>query len=314
MDVQQIQTTYRRPTSRTMNLFSQMMNYVLLGILYILRSLPVSVNHWIGDALGSLASMLPIERKKVVDINLKLCFPELSNQQRRSLALKHWKLFGRSITERGYLWLGSKEEVRKLVHVVSEVDLTDGQPRMFFSMHLLGIEAGLIGASLYMSDIGIQHPMTLYIKMKNDFFDVKIKSWRERFGGQMILRQNGRALIRAIKSQQIVIISPDMDLGLQDSIFVPFFGVLTCTVTSIPRFANLTQTQVCPLITTLNPDGKSYTCHIGKPLENFPTNDETQDTIRLNQFFEAQITPRPEEYYWVHKRFKNRPEGQARYY
>ena len=130
----------------------------------------------------------------------------------------------------------------------------------------------------------------------------------------MILRQNGRALIRAIKSQQIVIISPDMDLGLQDSIFVPFFGVLTCTVTSIPRFANLTQTQVCPLITTLNPDGKSYTCHIGKPLENFPTNDETQDTIRLNQFFEAQITPRPEEYYWVHKRFKNRPEGQARYY
>ena len=185
---------------------------------------------------------------------------------------------------------------------------------MFFSMHLMGIEAGLIGASLYASDLGIQDPITLYIKMKNDFFDVKIKSWRERFGAKMMLRQNGRALIRAIKSHQAVIISPDMDLGLQDSIFVPFFGVPTCTVTSISRFAHLTQAQVCPMVTTLNSDGNSYTCRIGMPLENFPSNDEAQDTLRLNQFFEAQIKPRPQEYYWVHKRFKNRPEGQARYY
>jgi KDO2-lipid IV(A) lauroyltransferase len=297
-----------------MNIFNHLLNYVLLGVLYILKSLPVKVNHWIGDLLGTLASKLPIERKKVVDINLKLCFPELSDQQRQSLALEHWKLFGRSITERGYLWLGSKEQIRKLVHIVSEVDLTDGQPRMFFSMHLMGIEAGLIGASLYASDLGIQDPITLYIKMKNDFFDVKIKSWRERFGAKMMLRQNGRALIRAIKSHQAVIISPDMDLGLQDSIFVPFFGVPTCTVTSISRFAHLTPAQVCPMVTTLNPDGNSYTCRIGMPLENFPSNDEAQDTLRLNQFFEAQIKPRPQEYYWVHKRFKNRPEGQARYY
>jgi KDO2-lipid IV(A) lauroyltransferase len=78
--------------------------------------------------------------------------------------------------------------------------------------------------------------------------------------------------------------------------------------------AKIVQTEVCPVITTLNPDGKSYTVHIGKPLENFPTDDEVADTLRLNQFFEAQIIPRPEEYYWVHKRFKNRPEGQARFY
>jgi KDO2-lipid IV(A) lauroyltransferase len=105
-----------------------------------------------------------------------------------------------------------------------------------------------------------------------------------------------------------------MDLGKQDSVFVPFFGVPTCTVTSISRMAKIVQTEVCPVITTLNPDGKSYTVHIGKPLENFPTNDEVADTLRLNQFFEEQIIPRPEEYYWVHKRFKNRPEGQARFY
>jgi KDO2-lipid IV(A) lauroyltransferase len=298
-----------------MKVVKHMFNYLGLGFLYFLNALPISVNHAIGDALGWIAYQLPIERKKVVDINLKLCFPYLSEQELKKLALKHWQLFGRSITERGYLWLGSEAQIEQLVQVKSDIDMADGKSRLFFSMHLLGIEAGLIGISLYLNKRGLQSPITLYIKMKNDFFDQKIKHWRERFGGRMILRQqNAREMIRAIRSNQAVAISPDMDLGKQDSVFVPFFGVPTCTVTSISRMAKIVQTEVCPVITTLNPDGKSYTVHIGKPLENFPTDDEIADTLRLNQFFEAQIIPRPEEYYWVHKRFKNRPEGQARFY
>jgi KDO2-lipid IV(A) lauroyltransferase len=298
-----------------MKVVKHIFNYLGLGFLYFLNTLPISMNHAIGDALGWIAYHLPIDRKKVVDINLKLCFPNLSEQELKKLALKHWQLFGRSITERGYLWLGSEAQIEKLVQVKSDIDMTDGKSRLFFSMHLLGIEAGLIGISLYLNKRGLQSPITLYIKMKNDFFDQKIKHWRERFGGRMILRQqNAREMIRAIRSNQAVAISPDMDLGIQDSVFVPFFGVPTCTVTSISRMAKIVQTEVCPVITTLNPDGKSYTVHIGKPLENFPTDDEVADTLRLNQFFEAQIIPRPEEYYWVHKRFKNRPEGQARFY
>jgi KDO2-lipid IV(A) lauroyltransferase len=269
----------------------------------------------IGDWIGVIAYHLPIDRKKVVDINLKLCFPNLSDEERSQLALHNWKLFGRSMTERGYLWLGSKEQINQLVQVKSEVDLNDGQARIFFSMHLHGIEAGLIGVSLNAAQLGLKEPMTLYIKMKNTFFDGRIKQWRERFGAKMVLRQhNARPLIRAIKNLQTVVISPDMDLGLQDSVFVSFFGIPTCTVTSISGFAKLTHAQVCPMITTLNPDKKSYTCNILKPLENFPTANELDDTQRLSDFFEEQIRKRPEEYYWVHKRFKNRPEGQARFY
>jgi KDO2-lipid IV(A) lauroyltransferase len=298
-----------------MKILNQFLNYLGLGFLYFLNALPMRVNHAIGDAMGWIAYHLPIERKKVVDINLKLCFPHLSEQELKKLGLQHWQLFGRSITERGYLWLGTEAEIENLVQVKSDIDIADGKPRLFFSMHLLGIEAGLIGFSLYLSQRGFQNPTTLYIKMKNDFFNKKIKFWRERFGAKMILRQqNTRELIRAIRSNQAVVISPDMDLGKQDSVFVPFFGVPTCTVTSISRFAKIANAEVCPIITTLNPDGKSYTVHISKPLENFPSVDEVADTLRLNQFFEAQINPRPEEYYWVHKRFKNRPEGQARFY
>jgi KDO2-lipid IV(A) lauroyltransferase len=292
-----------------------LLNYLGLGILYFLHALPISWNHAIGDALGWIAYHLPIERKKVVDINLRLCFGHLSDHELKKLALHHWQLFGRSITERGYLWLGSEATIEKLVHIKSDIDLHDGTPRLFFSMHLLGIEAGLIGVSLYFKKNNIKNPITLYVKMKNEFFNQRIKSWRERFGAKMLLRQhNVRELLRAVRVNQVVVISPDMDLGKQDSVFVPFFGVPTCTVTSISRLSKLSRAEVCPIITTLNADGISYTVHISKPLKNFPSEDEVADTLLLNQFFEDQITPRLPEYYWVHKRFKNRPEGQARFY
>ena len=270
-----------------MNFFKSSLNYLALGFLYFLKLLPIFINHKIGDALGWIAFRLPIERKKVVDINLRLCFSHLSDGEIKELALRNWKLFGRSITERAYLWLGSKNQVKKMVQVESEIDLKDGKNRLFISMHLLGIEAGLIGVSIFFAENGVNNPTTLYIKMKNDFFDKKIKAWRERFGGKMVLRQqNARELIRAIKTHQVVVISPDMDLGKQDSIFVPFFGVQACTVTSISRFAKLSGAEVCPIITTLNPDKKSYSVRIGKAISNIPSADELADTLRLNQFFE----------------------------
>jgi Kdo2-lipid IVA lauroyltransferase/acyltransferase len=291
------------------------LNHISLGLLYVLRFLPISVNHFIGDMIGTLAFYLPIERKRVVDINLKLCFPDMTDLERKTLALKNWKLFGRSMTERGYLWLGSKEQINRLVQFESDVNLQDGQPRILFSMHLHGIEAGLIAGSIYATTLGLKSPMTLYIKMKNDFFDTRIKKWRERFGAKMVLRQqNARHLIRAIRDLQTVVLSPDMDLGRQDSVFVSFFGIPTCTVTSISGFAKLSNAQVCPMVTTLNEDGKSYTCHVYPALENFPSDNELLDTQRLSDFFESQIKARPQEYYWVHKRFKNRPDGQARFY
>lgn len=298
-----------------MKLIAIISNQLGLALLKLLCILPRSANHAIGDALGWIAHHVPSERKKVVDINLQLCFPDLNPSALRQLALQHWQLFGRSVTERAYLWLGSRSTIEKMVQVRADINVKDGKNRLFISMHLMGIEAGLIRLSCYLDDQGVQHPITLYVKMKNTFFDQKIKTWRERFGAKMMLRQHhSRELIRLIRANHIVAISPDMDLGLQDSVFVPFFGVPACTVTSISRFALLSKAEVCPVITTLNADGKSYTVHIQKALEHFPSNDAVADTLRLNQFFEAQIIGRPQEYYWVHKRFKNRPSGQAKFY
>lgn len=292
-----------------------LLNYFALGFLFLISKLPLCISNAFGESLGWLAFQLPIERKKVVLINLQLCFPHLSESERYAIAKRHFLLLGKSITERGKLWLGSEKDVSSFVQVESDIDVTDGKPRVYIGMHMVGIEAGLIGLSIYLKDHHVHSPVTLYITMKNRFFNERIKNWRERFGAKMLLRlQSTRELLREVRQGTFVLMSPDMDLGIQDSVFVPFFGVPTCTVTSISRMAKLGHAQVCPVVTTLNPDGKTYTCRIGKAFENFPTDDIVCDTTRMNQFFEEQIKQDPAQYYWVHKRFKNRPDGIAKVY
>jgi len=148
--------------------------------------------------------------------------------------------------------------------------------------------------------------------MKNPFFNQKIIEWRNRFGGNSIDRQgNSIALIREIRNGSFIIIAPDIDLGLKDSIFTPFFGIQTNTITAVSRLSSITGAEVCMMITALKTDESGYLCSISKPIPNFPSDSAEADTARLNRYFEAEIRLRPAEYYWVHKRFKNRPNDEA---
>jgi KDO2-lipid IV(A) lauroyltransferase len=148
--------------------------------------------------------------------------------------------------------------------------------------------------------------------MKNSFFNARIIRWRNRFGGNAIDRQgNLLALIREIRKGNLIILAPDLDLGLRDSVFVPFFGVQTNTITAVSRLAHIAQAEVCMMVTTLLPGRSRYCCVISKPIDGFPSEDPIVDTARLNAIYEAEIRQHIAEYYWVHKRFKNRPNGQA---
>jgi KDO2-lipid IV(A) lauroyltransferase len=250
----------------------------------------------------------------VVLINLRLCFPKLSAKEIEVLALQHWQLFGRSILERSRIWLGTPAQINEMIQIDSEIELGDRKPRILVNPHFVGIEGGIALCALT-EKMDWPRGVTLYQKMKNPFFDQKIIEWRGRFGGRSIPRQ-GHLIetVREIKNGNFVFIAPDIDLGTKDSVFVPFFGVQTNTITAISRLAKLSGAEVCIMQTTLNPDRSGYICHIGKALESFPSDDENADTARLNQCFEDEIRLRPAEYYWVHKRFKNRPAGEAKIY
>lgn len=289
-------------------------NYSGLALLRLLVSLPYKILVSLGYSLGYIAAHIPNPRDQVVRTNLQLCFPKLDAKEIDQLRKQHWKLLGRSLVEKSIIWMGTKNQLANMIEVRSELDLNDRQPRILVNMHFVGIEGSIILSALA-KDKGWPRTSGFFQRMKNPFFNKKIVEWRNRFGGNSIDRQgNTIELIREIRKGSFIIIAPDIDLGLKDSSFVPFFGIQTNTITAVSRLAKITGAQVCMMLTTLKKNGAGYDCTISKPLDHFPTESPEADTARLNQIFEQEIKLRPAEYYWVHKRFKNRPPNEANPY
>ena len=284
-------------------------NQLGVALLRLLALLPYSLLVNIGYGLGYIAARIPSDRNRVVKTNLHLCFPKLSTTEIDDLAKEHWQLLGRSLVEKSIIWCCSSKQLSNMIEVKSAVDLSSKKPRILVNMHFTGIEGSIILSALSKE----RHwPRTsgFFQRMKNPFFNKKIVDWRNRFGGNSIDRQgNAKAIIREIRNGDFIIIAPDIDLGLKDSEFVPFFGIQTNTITTISRLSKITGADVCLMTTTLKADKSGYLCEIRQPLENFPGDDPKTDTARLNQYFEAEIRLRPAEYYWVHKRFKNPPDS-----
>ena len=286
-------------------------NYVGVAILLLLSALPYRLVVLFGYGLGIVASRIPGKRNRIVKANLRLCFPQLNNSEIDVIANDHWKLLGRSIAERGIIWLGSAQAIFNMIEVCSAVDLRDQKPRILVNMHFTGIEGSIVISALA-AERGWPRTSGLFQRMKNSFLNERVIRWRNRFGGNAIDRQgNLLPLIREIRKGNLIIIAPDLDLGLRDSVFVPFFGIQTNTITAVSRLASISQAEVCMMVTTLLPDRSRYCCVISKPIDGFPSNDPIADTARLNAIYEAEIRQHIAEYYWVHKRFKNRPDGQA---
>jgi KDO2-lipid IV(A) lauroyltransferase len=202
-----------------------------------------------------------------------------------------------------------------MVEIESAIPLGDRKPRLLINPHFVGLEGGFMALSVMAKERGWMGGAGLYQKMKNPFFNQKMIEWRNRFGGKSIEQQSRlRDLIREIQTGNFIFIAPDIDLGPRDSVFVPFFGIQTSTITSVSRLAQLSGAEVCLMTTTLNTNRSGYVCRISAPLENFPSDDPSNDAARLNQCIEALVRERPAEYYWVHKRFKHRPPGEASLY
>ena len=295
-------------------MFKNFSNYSGVALLKLLVSLPYKTLVSIGYGLGFLGAHIPNSRNHVVQKNLELCFPELSAQEINQLRNDHWRLLGRSLVEKSIIWLGSKKQLADMIEVHSEVDLNDRRPRILVNMHFIGIEGSIILSALA-QEKGWPRTSGFFQRMKSPFFNKKIVEWRNRFGGNSIDRQgNSLELIREIRKGSFIIIAPDIDLGLKDSTFVPFFNIQTNTITAVSRLAKITGAEVCMMVTTLKKNEAGYVCTISKPIGNFPTDNSEADTARLNQIFEKEIRLRPAEYYWVHKRFKNRPFNEANPY
>ena len=291
-------------------LFSQL----AIALLWPLHLLPLVVLAALGRGLGSVLFHFGKRRRKITLTNLELCFPELGKAGQHHLAEAHFKMLGRSILERALLWWSSEKRLNRLIRVEGEEKLRaihqTGTPIILLAPHFLGLDAGGIGIAMRFDSLSI------YSTQKNPVFDRLILRGRKRFGDQLLLsRQDGaRSSIKAMRASRPFYYLPDMDFGSRDSVFAPFFGVQAATITGLSRLSRAAGAVVIPCITRILPDEKGYLVEIGDPWKDFPSTDVEADTRRMNAFIEEAVRTMPEQYYWVHRRFKTRPEGEPRIY
>ncbi|MER1967314.1 lipid A biosynthesis lauroyl acyltransferase [Castellaniella sp. GW247-6E4] len=281
------------------------------GLLRTLSSLPYGLVARLGEILGSMLYLIPGKRRHILHTNLRLCFPEQSESERRRLARASFQHVIRSYLERGLQWYGSAHAITSLVELDSAIDLRDryDQPTIFLGFHFVGIEA----ACMYYS---IRHPVaSIYTPMSDEVTDAISKGQRARFGTTMIPRHgSARNILDVLKSGKPIMLAADMDFGLRDSVFVPFFGVQACTLTAVSRLAQLSGARVVPFVSKVLPGYRGYKLRIYPALQAFPSGDVRVDALAMNQFLEARIRETPDQYYWVHRRFKRRPQGEAAIY
>ena len=284
-----------------------------LGILFMRAIAPLPLR-WIramGHALGVLLFWVVRSRRKVVDVNLRLCFPQWDGAQRRRVAREVFIHVAQSFLDRAWLWHGDPEVVRRRVVLTGAVrEMAGKEATILFCPHFVGLDAGVTAVTQQLP----RRVLGIYTKQSNPVVDAWVLKGRYRFGdARPMSRSEGvRDLVAALRAGDVMYLLPDMYFGPGESIFVPFYGVPAATVPSLPRFARLGRAKVVPLLTRLTPAG--YEVRLLDAWAGYPTGDVEADTALMNERLQGYIDAMPSQYYWVHKRFKTRPPGEPGVY
>ncbi|WP_050467796.1 LpxL/LpxP family acyltransferase [Herbaspirillum chlorophenolicum] len=282
----------------------------LIGLMWLLHWLPLPILGRLGETLGSLLYMYMRPRRRITLINLRLCFPEKTEEERRQIARGHFQAYARSALERGILWWASEARLKRLIQVEPGVpfDTINSGPTILLCPHFVCLEIPGIALVLN-SDYSV---CTIYARQQNKVVDDALLKGRSRFRPVTLLsREKGvKPIIRAMRDGLPFIMLPDMDFGIRDAEFVPFFGVPAATLTSTARIAAATGANVVPVITTFLPGYRGWKTTFYPAWTDYPGDDVVAATHRMNTFIEERVRETPAEYFWAHKRFKTRPPGE----
>ena len=283
----------------------------LLAIMEVVGRLPLSWVRALGALMGLALHLLAPRRRRIAQTNWRLCFPDQTPAQCRAAVRRHFILFSQAWLDRGWYWYAPEKVVRRRFRVCGQTQyLQGGEPLILFAPHFVGLDAGWTALTLHSP----RSYSAIYTEQVNPQVDAWMMVGRTRFGRTRPLRRHEglRSVVNAIKAGEVFHLSPDMDHGMRDSVWAPFFGVPAATVTSLSRFARLSGARVAPVITRLTPQG--YDVEVLPAWDGFPSGDVQADTERMNRHLQDLIRTMPEQYYWVHKRFKSRPPGEPGLY
>ncbi|MDD9897202.1 MAG: LpxL/LpxP family Kdo(2)-lipid IV(A) lauroyl/palmitoleoyl acyltransferase [Gammaproteobacteria bacterium] len=280
-----------------------------LGLMKAVAYLPFPVQMQLGHLLGVFTYYLARQRRHICDVNLRLCFPELSEGERKQLTRKTFVSNAIGLIEIAIAWHRNPEEYRDRVEVTGlenlETALAEGKGVLLLCAHFTTIEFGGFLFNLF------KKMDVTYRGNKNPLFDAAMYNGRVRHYPAVLDRKDIRGAMRSLKQGHILWYAPDQDYGAKHSVFVPFFGVEAATITATSRFAEFNDSAVVFYSHYRNKDNSGYHLHFSPALENYPTGDQEEDAITINKLVEEAIRKQPDQYLWLHKRFKTQAAGKS---
>ncbi|MEN9890152.1 MAG: hypothetical protein RLY78_447 [Pseudomonadota bacterium] len=286
-----------------------------VATLRLLSGWPLGLQAALGRGLGAALWRLAGKRRRIALRNLALCLPERSEAERQAIARAHFGWLARSLLERGLLWFAPRERLKTLIEIDGDVGYAEraGQPVMWLVPHFVGLDVAGVATQLFQG----RQVASIYQAQSNPVFDAAMRAGRLRFDqGQIFARsESALPLVRAVRRGAVFFNLPDMDFGTRDAAFVPFFGVAAATLLAPARMARSLRMTVQPVVAEMLPGGRGYRVRFLEPWTDFPgEQSDEQATARMNAWIEQEIRRVPEQYLWVHKRFKSRPPGEPSLY
>ena len=287
--------------------------WIGVGVMKLIAMLPFALLMAIGRTLGAVIERVPSPRRKVAATNIALCFPELDAAAQARLVDAHLRDIGLMLIEFALGWMGSDRAIAKIpVQFVGlehlEAAHAEGRGVLLVGGHFSHLE---LCARLVSQRIRIAG---MYRRMDNPVFEWTVLRARLGYARAMFDKDDIRGTVKYLRSGGTLWYAPDQDMRSKDNAFVPFFGVIAATITGTHHLARMSRSAVIPFFHRRLPGGQGYVLRLGAPLENLPSADPEADTARVNLSVEEMVREAPEQYLWVHKRFKTRPEGSPPIY
>ena len=288
-----------------------------LAVFFVITFLPMPVIDWLGCRLGRFVAQSNKKRFNITSTNLSLCFPEKTDEEIVAMANKNFQAQFRSLMHYGVLWWRPvwlvKKSINKTGFELIEQYKNQGKNIIILLPHYVGLEFFLAAIAMDESVVG------LYKAMKNPVINWIVANGRLRFGrasdGMVISREQGlRPLIRETRAGKTLVYLADEDLGAQQSVFVPFYGVPKATIPVLGRLAKSCKAVVLPCVCCYRAETRQYEIKLLPAIEGMPTGDDEADILSMNKALERAIDHCPVEYLWSLRYFKTRPPGEASVY
>ncbi|MDC0220784.1 LpxL/LpxP family Kdo(2)-lipid IV(A) lauroyl/palmitoleoyl acyltransferase [Gammaproteobacteria bacterium] len=280
-----------------------------LGLMWAVARLPFAIQIKVGQLLGVITYFLALERKHICEVNLRLCFPELNEKALNQLVRKTFISNAIGLIEIAIAWHREPEEFRDRVTVSGLENLETAVAKrkgvLLLCAHFTTLEFGG-----FLFNLNGRMDVT-YRPNNNLLFDAAMYNGRIRHHPAVLDRKDIRGAMRGLKQGHILWYAPDQDYGAKHSVFVPFFGNQAATITATSRFAAFNDSEVVFYSHYRNADNSGYHLDFSPALKNYPTGDKERDAIIINKIIEEAIRKKPDQYLWLHKRFKTQEAGKS---